>query len=166
MSMHNDENDKKNSSNNGNKEPNMKFNFGNNRFALFFLISLILMFIFMFMINKSGPSMDIPYSVFFSYLEEGRVESVKILDSNEIHGFFKGSTSDTPSFKTNIPYYDENLMPLLRAKGVTINGGAKAVSPLRMILEFLPWIIGFLFIWFMFRQVQGGSNKEIGRAHV
>jgi cell division protease FtsH len=28
-----------------------------------------------------------------------------------------------------------------------------------MLLEFLPWFIGFGFIWFMFRQAQGGGNK-------
>jgi cell division protease FtsH len=144
---------------NGNKEPNMKFNFNNNRFALFFLLSLIVMFILMFTINQSGTAMEIPYSVFLTYLEEGRVDSVKILDFNEIQGTFKGSGSEETAFKTSIPYYDDDLMPLLRDKGVTVKGGAKSMSPFRVVLEFLPWVVGFLFIWFMFRQVQGGNNK-------
>jgi cell division protease FtsH len=28
-----------------------------------------------------------------------------------------------------------------------------------VVLEFMPWFIGFFFIWFMFRQIQGGGNK-------
>ena len=42
---------------------------------------------------------------------------------------------------------------------MNVSGGAKSVSPLRVIIEFLPWVIGFFFIWFMFRQVQGNGNK-------
>jgi len=157
VSIQNNDDDKRNP--NGNKEPNMRFNFNNNRFALFFLISLIVMFVLMFMINQTGPSLDIPYSVFLTYLEEGRIDSVKILDFNEIQGTFKGGDSSSNTFKTMIPYYDNELMPMLRDKGVTVKGGVKTPSPFRVVLEFLPWVIGFIFIWFMFRQVQGGSNK-------
>jgi cell division protease FtsH len=28
-----------------------------------------------------------------------------------------------------------------------------------MLIEFLPWVIGFAFIWFMFRNAQGAGNK-------
>ena len=50
-------------------------------------------------------------------------------------------------------------MKTLKDKGVKVSGGAKAVSPLAVLIQFLPWVIGFFFIWFMFRQVQGNGNK-------
>jgi cell division protease FtsH len=62
-------------------------------------------------------------------------------------------------FKTTIPYEDPNLIEKLLAKGVRVSGGPKSVSPFRVFIEFLPWILGFLFIWFMFRQVQGSGNR-------
>ncbi|MBN2049504.1 MAG: ATP-dependent zinc metalloprotease FtsH [Spirochaetales bacterium] len=135
-------------------------NFGNNRFALFFLLSLIVMFILLFSMNDRGPSMAIPYSTFMDYLEQGQIRSVKIFDNTEIHGTFSGSSGDSPAvFQTQIPYFDDDLMILLREKGVTIEGADKTVPPGRVFLEFLPWIIGFIFIWFMFRQVQGNGSR-------
>ena len=50
-------------------------------------------------------------------------------------------------------------MKTLKDKGVKVSGGTKAVSPLAVLIQFLPWVIGFFFIWFMFRQVQGNGNK-------
>ena len=136
-----------------------KFNFGNNRFALFFLISLIVLFIMLFVLNDSGESTEIPYSLFLGSLEAGDVAEVKILDHNEIIGKYRNVSGEIALFKTSIPYYHDDLLPILLDKGVSISGGAKSVSPFRVVLEFVPWIIGFVFIWFMFRQVQGSGSK-------
>ena len=141
------------------KDPNNKFNFGNNRFALFFLITLVLLFILLFVFNDNNPAAEIPYSTFLSYLEEGEIESVKIIGNSEIHGTLRGRGGEFTAFRTNIPYFDDNLMPKLLEKGVKVTGAEENVSPFRVIIEFLPWIIGFLFIFFMFRQIQGGGNK-------
>jgi len=149
-----------NKNNNGNKEPkNIKFNFGNNRFALIFLLVLLGMFLLLIMFNEGSPSTEIPYSVFLRYLEGGEIDSIKIYDNTEIQGMLKGRSGGVALFKTIIPYYDEELMKLLREKGVRVSGALKNISPFRVFLEFIPWIIGFLFIWFMFRQIQGGGNK-------
>ena len=146
--------------NNNDQDPKqVKFNFNNNKFALFFLISLIAMFILLFMFNDNSPSTEIPYSVFLGYLEEGEIDAVKIIDNQEIHGTFKGGVGEGMLFRTNIPYFDEDLLPLLRENNVKITGAEKTVSPFGVFLEFIPWVIGFLFIWFMFRQIQGGGNK-------
>ncbi len=142
------------------KDPKqVKFNFNNNRFALFFLISLIAMFILLFMFKDNKPTAEIPYSVFTGYLEEGEVDAVKIIENYEIHGTLKGRTGEMTIFRTKIPYFDDELLPLLREKGVKITGAEKTVSPFAVFLEFIPWIIGFIFIWFMFRQIQGGGNR-------
>ena len=150
--------DNRNEPGNRNNKPT-RFNFGNNRFALFFFVSLIVMFIFLFAVNNRGTSNEIPYSVFLGRLDQGQIEEVKILDHNEIQGKLKDVAGELTFFKTNIPYYHDDLMPLLLSKGVSISGGAKSVSPFRVVLEFIPWILGFIFIWFMFRQVQGSGNK-------
>jgi len=144
-----------------NKDPdNMKFDFNKNKFALFFLLSLIVMFVLLFMVSENGSEVEIPYSVFLSYLEQGEIDAVKILDNNEIRGTLSGSTSSEYTvFKTIIPYYDDNLMIQLREKGVKITGGAKALSVGQIVLELLPWLLFVGFFWFMLRQFQGGGNK-------
>jgi cell division protease FtsH len=144
-----------------NKEPNnMKFDFNKNKFALFFLISLIAMFVLLFMVNENGSDVEIPYSVFLSYLEQGEIDAVKILDNNEIRGTLSSSSGrEYTVFVTIIPYYDENLMVQLRAKGVKITGAAKSMSVGQIILELLPWLLFVVFFWFMLRQFQGGGNK-------
>ncbi|MFP4362937.1 MAG: ATP-dependent zinc metalloprotease FtsH, partial [Spirochaetia bacterium] len=102
---------------------------------------------------------EIPYSTFKNYLQNGEIEAVKIYDQYEIQGTLRNSYEDLVLFKTIIPYFDETLMPMLAEQNVQTTGAIKNVSPLRIFLEMIPWMIGFLFIWFMFRQVQGGGNK-------
>jgi cell division protease FtsH len=135
-----------------------RFNF-NNRIALITLIILIAFFVFFFVLSDRSGSQQIAYSVFLNYLEQGLVESVKILDQNEIQGTLHTQNGDLTFFKTSIPYPDPNLMQKMIDKGVKVTGGPRGVSPLRVIVESLPWILGFFFIWFMFRQVQGSGNR-------
>jgi len=151
--------DKQNNSNEPRNPKQIKFNFNNNRFALIFLVVLMSLFIVFFFFNDKSGATEIPYSVFLGYVDQGEVESVKILDQYEIQGTLKGRGGETTVFKTNIPYFDSELMQVLRQKGIRVSGGAKNVSPMRVMIEFIPWFIGFFFIWFMFRQIQGGGNK-------
>jgi len=148
-----------NNSNEPKNQPPVRFNFNNNRFALMFLVVLMSLFVLFFFFSDKTVTTEIPYSVFLGYVEQGEVESVKIIDQQEIQGTLKGRGGESTLFKTTIPYFDSDLIPLLRSKGVRISGGQRTVSPLRVVLEFMPWFIGFFFIWFMFRQIQGGGNK-------
>jgi cell division protease FtsH len=143
------------------KEPNSpKFDFGKNRTALFFLLSLVVMFFLLFTWGGGETGNEIAYSMFLNYLDSGRVQSVKILDNNEIRGVLSNeATGGTTEFITNIPYYHDQLLSLLREKGVQISGGSKGVSAGRVFLELIPWILFLVFFWFMFRQVQGGGSK-------
>jgi cell division protease FtsH len=143
------------------KEPNSpKFDFGKNRTALFFLLSLIVMFILLFSMGGGDTGNEIDYSMFLNYLDSGRVQAVKILDNNEIRGILSNeATGGTTEFVTTIPYYHDQLLSLLREKGVRIAGGSKGLSPGRVFLELIPWILFLVFFWFMFRQVQGGGSK-------
>ena len=133
-----------------------KFNF-NNRVALVALLILIIFFIFFFVYNQGSLTQEIAYSVFLNYVNQDMVEAVKIIDGYEIQGQLRGRPGEY--FKTNIPYSDPDLLRTLQDKTVQITGGPRSVSPLRVFIEFLPWVLGFVFIWFMFRQVQGSGNR-------
>ncbi len=131
----------------------------NNRIALISLLVLVVIFILFFVYSDRSGSQQFPYSVFLNYVDQGLVESVKIVDQSEIQGTLRNQTGEMSFFRTTIPYPDANLMDKLLQKGIRVTGGPKSVSPFRIFIEFLPWIFGFLFIWFMFRQVQGSGNK-------
>ncbi|MBN1837055.1 MAG: ATP-dependent metallopeptidase FtsH/Yme1/Tma family protein, partial [Spirochaetales bacterium] len=135
-----------------------KFTF-NNRIALVSLLVLVVIFVMFFVYSDRGAGQEIPYSVFLNYLDQGMIDSVKIVDQFEIQGSFRGQAGEVNLFKTTIPYPDPNLMDRLLEKGVRVTGGPKAVSPFRVFIEFLPWVIGFAFIWFLFRQVQGSGSR-------
>lgn len=152
-------NDKRNDGRRDPNDNNLNFNFRNNRFALIFLFAILGMFVVMLFSNTQTTGTEIPYSQFLAYLREGQVDSLRIIDQYEIQGTLKGASGETRSFMTNIPYFDEQLIPLLREQGVRFSGSPRPVSPFRVLLEFLPWFVGFFFIWFMFRQIQGNGNR-------
>jgi cell division protease FtsH len=130
-----------------------------NRFALIFFLVVAGLFIAYFFRNDAPAVREIPYSAFINHLELNEVAAVRILDNNSIEGTLKGASGELLRFKTLIPYQDPTLLPVLREKGVNISGGSAGLSPLRILLEFLPWVIGFGFIWFMFRNMQGTGNR-------
>ncbi|MDR0998808.1 MAG: ATP-dependent metallopeptidase FtsH/Yme1/Tma family protein, partial [Treponema sp.] len=130
-----------------------------NRFALVFFLIMVGLFIAYFFRNETPAIQEIPYSAFTNYMDRNEITAVKILDNNIIEGTLKGMSGDLVHFKTLIPYQDPTLLPNLREKGINISGAVSGLSPMRVFLEFLPWIIGFGFIWFMMRNVQGAGNK-------
>jgi cell division protease FtsH len=152
-----DNNDRNNNDQNNSNEP--RFNFNNNRFALFFLIALIVVFVILFILNDNRTVSEVPYSSFLNHLENQNIQEVKIYDQYEIQFRIRSSNGGENVFRTFIPYHDDELMTRLIEENVQITGALKSVSPLGVFIEFIPWIIGFLFIWFMFRQIQGGGNK-------
>ncbi|GHV88958.1 ATP-dependent zinc metalloprotease FtsH [Spirochaetia bacterium] len=133
---------------------------GSNRAALVVFLIMMALFIAFFFRNEGAPTVqEIPYSSFTNYLDRNEVTAVKILDGNRIDGTLKGMSGDLVRFWTLIPYQDPALLPSLREKGINVSGGISAISPWRIIMSFLPWIIGFAFIWFMMRNMQGAGNK-------
>jgi cell division protease FtsH len=129
------------------------------RAALALFLSLAVLFSALFLFNdRSGPP-EIAYSAFLAHLDQGDVQTVKIVDQFEIQGTLRGKTGAQALFKTNIPYVDLNLLTKLKEKEVTIESGAiKGASPWQIIAEFAPWLFGFFILWLMLRQVQG-NNK-------
>ncbi len=129
-----------------------------NRFALILFIALMGAFSVFFLTDQKTAANEISYSAFLSYLEQGSVEAVKIVDQAEIEGTLRGKTGNTALFRTRIPYTDLDLVKTLRESGVSIEGAVRGVSVLQVLLETLPWIFGFFLIWMMLRQFQG-NNK-------
>lgn len=142
----------------GRPEP-PRFNFRNNRIALVVLMSIGGIFLFLLIASPGNKATDIPYSEFLTYLKEGRVASVEIIDQYRIQGQLEGGGEAGTYFTTNIPYFDDALVAQLREGGVQFSGTPSSVSPFRVFLELLPWMILLLFIWFMFRQLQGSGNR-------
>jgi cell division protease FtsH len=128
------------------------------RAALALFLSLGVLFSALFLFNDRGVANEITYSSFLNSLDQGEVDSIKILDQSEIQGTLKGKTGAQAIFKTMIPYSDPNLLDRLRAKEVKVSGGLKGASPWQIIIEFAPWLFGIFIIWLMLRQVQG-NNK-------
>ncbi|MDC7227048.1 MAG: ATP-dependent zinc metalloprotease FtsH [Spirochaetales bacterium] len=131
----------------------------NNKFALFFLVSLIIMFFVLFLLNDRTAGTEIPYSTFMNYLESGQITAVKIYDNKTIQGTMTGPTGMATVFETDIPYFDDYLMEKLRDNNVIIEGAESNAGAATIFIQIIPWIIGFGFIWFMLRQMQGGGNK-------
>ena len=129
-----------------------------NRAALAVFLSLVVLFSALFFTSDRTGAMEMPYSAFLSYVEEDKVESVKIVDQVEIEGTFKGQTGASAVFHSMIPYADPDLPKLLRDKQIKVSGAAKGVSAWQIIAGFVPWFFGFFILWLMYRQVQG-NNK-------
>jgi cell division protease FtsH len=130
-----------------------------NRFALIFFILVSGLFIAYFLQSDKPVTQEVPYSTFILRLDRNEVDAVKIIDGNEIQGTFKSPNGDLVQFKTLIPYQDPELIPVLKQKGVRVSGSVSGITPLMVFMEFLPWLVGFAFIWLMFRNAQGAGNK-------
>ncbi|GHV24261.1 ATP-dependent zinc metalloprotease FtsH [Spirochaetia bacterium] len=142
--------------------PNMPGRSG--RFALFFFLAIAILFTAYFFRNDSPAVREIPYSDFAAHLERNEITAVTIHNNSVIEGTLRGNSREGGSgasshFRSLIPYQDPALLPTLREKGINISGAVTGLGPWQMALQFLPWIIGFVFIWVMFRNMQGPGNK-------
>jgi cell division protease FtsH len=145
---------------NGDKRPDQApFQFNNNRVALVILVCIILFLVVIYMIN--GPERavvkDIAYTEFWTQVNTGNIAEVTITEGDSIEGRFKGSGNER--FKTMIPYPDSELMVKLKEKEVVIKG-TRPNTALMVILQFLPFVFLIALGWLMFRQLQGGANKN------
>ncbi len=132
-----------------------------NRFTLFIFLALIISFAFLFF-NQSGSqrATEVTYSAFLTALESGSVTQADIQDESVIefvttNGFY-GSA--------RIPYYDPTLLDSLTQHGVEIVGSVAGVSFWVVLINLLPWIIFFLIMFSMYRQVgAAGGNRMMGQ---
>ncbi|MBN2874585.1 MAG: ATP-dependent zinc metalloprotease FtsH [Spirochaetales bacterium] len=128
------------------------------RLSLIVFAGLLMASVALFLMDGTASLPSIPYSTFLAHLEEGNVDSVRIVDQRVIQGTLKGRAGDSQQFSTLIPYQDDGLLDDLAARGVKVEGAVADVSPLRLLAELFPWVFGFFLIWMIFRQMQG-NNK-------
>ena len=156
----NDDDDKENKGQNNGSQP--PFDFRKNRFALVLFLVVIGLLAAILFSNDFNSGRTIPYSTFLEYLNKGDIDAVEILDQAEITGTLGSRSGNLVTFSTKIPYPDSDLIRLLKEKNVRISGGVRALNPMIVILQFLPWTIGIIFIFLMYRQMQGGGGKAFG----
>jgi cell division protease FtsH len=128
-----------------------------NPLALIFLIFIAGCFAAFFFKPNAPAVQIIPYSAFTNLLDQKNIIRVKILDDNIIEGLMKNG--EPPRFRTLIPYHDTTLLPKLLENDIAVEGGTSSNGVLQLIIGFVPWIIGFVFIWFMMRNMQGAGSK-------
>ncbi|HPS59510.1 MAG TPA: ATP-dependent metallopeptidase FtsH/Yme1/Tma family protein, partial [Spirochaetota bacterium] len=137
--------------------------------AFFMLLGLIILAIFK--INDNGTTKaQLDYSVFLEKVKNSEVSKVRIDNEKRIIGRYKASENtgkplqgDGYDFVTQIPYNDPELVKKLVEAKVAVEGSDEEDKKLlAIVLNFLPWLLFFVFIWFiMFRQIQGAGNKAL-----
>ncbi|MDR0465156.1 MAG: ATP-dependent metallopeptidase FtsH/Yme1/Tma family protein, partial [Treponema sp.] len=131
-----------------------------NPLTLFLLLAVAGVFIAYFFKGNTSSVREIRYSDFINYLEQNQIESVTINDNNTLDITLRPqSQQGAVQLRTRIPYTDPDLLPKLREKNVNISGAAARMSPLRLVMDILPWAIFIFFIFFLLRNMPGGGNK-------
>jgi len=140
-----------------NKKPSFRpSNNPKNRFALIVFITLAIMFAYMFFDSASGAKDQVvPYTTFTGYVDANQVMQVEIKEQSLIRFVLKNGLSA----QTRIPYFDESLLPSLKAKGVSVTGSVQEISFLQILLQLLPWIIFIGFTIMLYRQSSGLNGK-------
>ena len=144
--------------------------------ALLMLIALIIIAIFQ-LNQPEREKKTISYSEFLLKVSNKEIARVTIENNKKIFGFYKGSKlqelkkdepkpiirKDRPDFETYIPYEDPELVKTLITNDVKVEGREEEENVfLKGILQFLPWLLFFGFIWFiMIRQIQSTGNKAL-----
>jgi cell division protease FtsH len=144
--------------------------------ALLLLIGLIIIAIFQ--LNQSGTDKKtLSYSDFMLKVANKEISRVSIENNKKIIGFYRVTKvedvkqpgikslvkKENPDFETIIPYEDPELIKTLIASDVKVEGKDDEDNfLLKGVLNFLPWLLFFGFIWFiMIRQIQSTGNKAL-----
>ena len=144
--------------------------------ALIMLIGLIIVAIFQ--INQGDKDKkSINYSDFMLKVANKEIARVSIENNKKIIGYYRITKiedikqpgikapfkKETPDFETVIPYEDPELVKTLIANEVKVEGKDDDDNFfLKGVLNFLPWLLFFGFIWFiMIRQIQSTGNKAL-----
>ena len=154
-----------NSGNNGYRPQNDggdgPFSSRKNRIGLIVFALLIIIFAFT-LFNQGASTPEISYSNFKTLVENGRVKSANIKNSTNIEFV----ASDGVTYKTRIPYYDEELLSFLDKYSVDVKGSDQDVSILSLVIQLLPWIIFIGFTVMLFKQSSGnGQLMQFGKSH-
>ncbi|NLZ77104.1 MAG: ATP-dependent zinc metalloprotease FtsH, partial [Spirochaetales bacterium] len=127
-----------------------------NRFALIALITLAIVFAYvLFEGGSTRGEQVVPYTSFLGYVESNQVAQVEIKEQSLIRFTMKNGLTA----QSRIPYFDEDLLSLLKKRGVIITGTVAEISILQVILQLLPWIIFIGFTIMLWRQSAGINGR-------
>jgi cell division protease FtsH len=107
--------------------------------------------------EPAGPQLD--YSTFYGFVEAGKVARVALADHKatvELKAPESVEGRNATTFVTTLPpLEDRELLPLLRAKGVTIAASEESSSVLGpLVLSILPWVVLFGVWYWISRRAQ------------
>lgn len=108
--------------------------------------------------------LDLPYSQFYTYVQEGRVASV-VFEENLVKGELREPVK-TPrgtyeKFRTVLPMAIPDLVDTLMSRGVVIKAQERSVW-WQLFVNWTPWLIFLIFFWFIFvRQIQSGPRDAL-----
>ncbi len=143
---------KKDDNNPMNRGPKMP----KNRLALVALVSLALVFAYVLFDGSSARGDQVvPYTSFLSYVESSQVAQVEIKEQSLIRFTLKNGLSA----QSRIPYFDEDLLGVLKRQGIAVTGTVAEISILQVVLQLLPWIIFIGFTIMLWRQSSGMNGR-------
>jgi len=129
-----------------------------NGFTLIFFILLAGLFLLFFFRGESTSVMNIPYSQFMRHVEENQVDSVTIYDDRVADFHLRGAGGNSSvQLRTRIPHsLDARLS---ENKNIIITSAPAKITIMHIIIDILPWIIGFTIIMLIFRNMQGAGMR-------
>ncbi len=137
------------------------FNSKKNRVGLIVFAVLIIIFAFT-LFNQGASTPEISYSNFKILVENGKVKTANIKNSTII----EFTATDGGTYKTRIPYYDEELLNYLEQYSVDVRGSDQDISILSLIIQLVPWIIFIGFTIMLLKQSSGnGQLMQFGKSH-
>ncbi len=132
--------------------------------AFWLLIILLPITMFNLLSPQKETIRKINYSQFMQYVEQGRVQSVTIMEK-KILGKLEGvavrgeKDAEASNFETYIPFEDSDLVRTLDKAGVEVTGKPPTVNWMTQLMGWIPWVL-IIFIWLFFmRQLQGGGGR-------
>lgn len=118
-------------------------------------------------ITKGDEPREITYSQFEKYVEDGKIESAKIVGNNFIGTLkepevqYVGSTEIAiKKISTTLPFVDSEMIAVWDSVGIEYQFQNKTLGVSDYLLQFSPWLL-IIFIWiFLMRKMQsaGGPN--------
>jgi cell division protease FtsH len=125
--------------------------------ALWLVISLVFVLLFHLFNEPKTTQENIVYSDFLTHVERGQIGEVQVQGDN-----ITGKLTTGKTFKTYAPK-DDDLIPLLRSKGVRIAAKPVEDSPwyMTILISWFPMIL-LIGVWIFFmRQMQSGGGKAM-----
>ncbi len=120
------------------------------------IVAVLLIFVFSNFGARKKEAKPYTYSQFLQAVDKGQVKRVVIQGQT-----IQGTLASGVKFSSYLPVQDQNLLPSLMKKGVSVQGKPpKQRSPwLQILISWFPILLLLGFFLFWMRQMQGGGGK-------